>query len=321
MACWASQAQPNLLLSAHKTLFGAGPDKGLPIGNLNSQFFANVYLNRLDQFVKHDLKCRHYLRYCDDFMLLSHDREQLVAWREQIKTCLRDELKLELNNRQRLAPVSNGIDFLGYIVRRDYRLVRRRVVGHLKAKLKAFEAQLARIVQGVRCYRFDEVVLDQLAATLSSYLGHFKLASTWNLWQSIWRQFGFLSRYFLFDAANWKLIRLYQTPRALCRVREQYRYFRWRFPDDVLFFQVGRFMECYDISTPEWPQWLGLKRMGWNRRGACFGFPLHRLGGCLSVLLGRGTSVMVIREQPHARHRIKLRASVWCYVPAATSSI
>jgi hypothetical protein len=57
------------------------PGKGLPIGNLNSQFFANVYLNGLDQFVKQELRCRHYVRYCDDFVLLSADRDQLVAWR------------------------------------------------------------------------------------------------------------------------------------------------------------------------------------------------------------------------------------------------
>ena len=255
--------------------------KGLPIGNLNSQFFANVYLNRLDQFVKHDLKCRYYLRYCDDFVLLSHDREQLVAWRERIKTCLRDELKLELNDRQRLAPVSNGIDFLGYIDRRDYLLVRRRVVGHLKAKLRVFEAQLVgavssdyaaaplirptdghRVAQGVRCYCFDEAVLDRLAAVLSSYLGHFKMANTRNLWRSIWRQFNFLSQYFEFDETNWKLIRKYQTPKTFRRVRNQYRYFRWRFPDDVLFFQVGRFMECYDIGTLDW-----VRR--WTDRVAC----------------------------------------------------
>jgi len=130
-----------------------------------------VYLNRLDQWVKHELKCRHYLRYCDDFVLLSHDRDQLLTWRDRIETCLRDELKLELNAREHLAPVANGVDFLGYIVRRDYRLVRRRVVGHLRSKLEAFEAQLVRTVPGVRCYRFDEAVLDRLAATLSSYLG------------------------------------------------------------------------------------------------------------------------------------------------------
>jgi retron-type reverse transcriptase len=57
----------------YKRLINAGPDRGLPIGNLTSQFFANVYLNELDQFVKHQLKCRHYLRYVDDFILLHPD--------------------------------------------------------------------------------------------------------------------------------------------------------------------------------------------------------------------------------------------------------
>ena len=131
-----------------------------------------------------------------------------------------------------------------------------------------FETQLVRRGPDVDCYRFDEAVLDRLAATLSSYLGHFKLANTSNLVQSLWCRFGFLSQYFAFDENNWKLIRLYPTPKACRRVRDQYRYFRWRFPDDVLFFQVGRFMECYDIGQPDWTQWLQLKRMGRNRRGA-----------------------------------------------------
>ena len=65
-------------LPAHKTLFRAPPGKGLPIGNLNSQFFANVYLNALDQFVKHELKCRWYLRYCDDFVLVAESAAQLA---------------------------------------------------------------------------------------------------------------------------------------------------------------------------------------------------------------------------------------------------
>ena len=69
------KGRPGLLqqLPAHKSLLQAPSGKGLPIGNLNSQFFANVYLNALDQFVKHTLKCRYYLRYCDDFVLLSQD--------------------------------------------------------------------------------------------------------------------------------------------------------------------------------------------------------------------------------------------------------
>jgi hypothetical protein len=225
----------------HKTLFGTEANKGLPIGNLNSQFFANVYLNGLDQFVKHELKCRHYLRYCDDFILLANDPETLRGWQARIEAYLRDTLALELNPKQRLAPVSNGIDFLGYIVRRNYLLVRRRVVNNLRAKLRAYEARLVSERNGVRCYRFDALTLDALAATLSSYLGHFKLADSWRLWQALWRRFAFLGQYFDFDAEQWRLVRKHPVPAGLNTVRRQYRYFRWRFPADALLFRVGRF--------------------------------------------------------------------------------
>jgi len=155
-----------------------------------------------------------------------------------------------------------------------------------------------------------------LAATLSSYLGHFKLANTWNLWASVWRQFEFLSQYFAFDAWHWKLIGKYQTPKACRRVRDQYRYFRWRFPDDVLFFQVGRFMECYDIGSPEWPLWLGLKRMGRNRRGARYSFPVSHTARHLRTVLKRGIGVTLIHEHERYGHGIKSRAPVWRYSPA-----
>ncbi len=294
----------------HKTLFGTPDNKGLPIGNLNSQFFANVYLNRLDQFVKHELKCRHYLRYCDDFVLLANDPETLCRWRARIEGFLRDALALELNPKQRLAPVSNGVDFLGYIVRRDYLLVRRRVVGHLKAKLRAFEAQLVRTVRGVRCYRFDAPTLDALGATLSSYLGHFKLAESWRLWQALWRRFEFLGQYFDFDAERWRLVRKYPVPAGLNTVRRQYRYFRWRFPDDALLFRVGRFYEFYDIGTPPWLECLGLKRMGWTRRGARYGFPVQHTQRNLDRMLSAGVGVMLIGEQASEFGGVRIRSPV-----------
>jgi len=139
-------------IEPHKTLFHAPKNKGLPIGNLNSQFFANVYLNSLDQFVKHRLKCHYYLRYCDDFVLLSRDREELLEWRDRIREYLQEKLCLELNDkRQRLRPVTNGVDFLGYIVRKDYLLVRRRVVNNLRAKLWNYQARL--VTEGEISYR------------------------------------------------------------------------------------------------------------------------------------------------------------------------
>jgi hypothetical protein len=136
----------------------------------------------LDQFVKHQLKCRHYLRYCDDFVLLAPEREQLLDWRERIAAYLREHLRLELNpTRQRLRPVGDGVDFLGYIVRVDYRLVRRRVVNHLQERLRDYQTRLVVERPTYRRYRFDQALLDPLHATLASYLGYFQQADTYRL--------------------------------------------------------------------------------------------------------------------------------------------
>ncbi|HPJ96691.1 MAG TPA: reverse transcriptase/maturase family protein [Syntrophales bacterium] len=127
------------MVPANKSLFGKQNLKGLPIGNLTSQFFANVYLNELDQFVKHVLKARYYIRYVDDFVLLSEDEETLRVWWQEIEAFLAEKLLLRLHpKRRKLLPISNGIDFLGYIIRRDYILVRRRVVNNLKTCLRRF---------------------------------------------------------------------------------------------------------------------------------------------------------------------------------------
>ncbi|MGE0521280.1 MAG: reverse transcriptase domain-containing protein, partial [Candidatus Binatia bacterium] len=99
MACTEAE---HAAVPAHKRLQNAAPGCGIAIGNLSSQFFANVYLDRLDQFVKHQLKVPRYIRYVDDFVLVHHDRAQLDAWRDLIVVFLRDELHLELKAEQRL---------------------------------------------------------------------------------------------------------------------------------------------------------------------------------------------------------------------------
>ena len=69
----------------------------MPLGNLTSQFFANIYLNELDYFVKHELKAKYYIRYVDDFVILHESKEQLQVWKEKINAFLRIKLKLELH--------------------------------------------------------------------------------------------------------------------------------------------------------------------------------------------------------------------------------
>lgn len=87
-------------LPVQRSLFHAHEDCGLPIGNLTSQFWANVYLDALDQFVKHRLKVRFYVRYCDDLVPLSRDRRELDGWEHAIEAFLEEQLQLELNERR-----------------------------------------------------------------------------------------------------------------------------------------------------------------------------------------------------------------------------
>lgn len=152
-------------IPANKSLFGKNNLRGLPIGNLTSQFFANVYLNELDQFIKHQLKAHYYLRYVDDFVLLSPEKEELLRWKGEIDKFLVAQLNLQLHpRRQKLQLISNGIDFLGYIVRPNYILVRRRVINNLKAKIKELRHSP-----------------EKLRNSIASYLGHFKWANSYNL--------------------------------------------------------------------------------------------------------------------------------------------
>ena len=176
------------LIPDHKSLFKVPPDQGLPIGNLTSQFFANVYLNELDQFVKHTLKAKYYLRYVDDLVLLSQDKEQLKIWRNEVNEFLRNKLKLTLHpQKQILQDINKGINFVGFIVKPNYVLMRRRAVANLKDKLWKFN-------QNSNVFTGPEI--KQILFTVNSYYGQFKHAQTFNLRQKLWQKnFGSLQKF------------------------------------------------------------------------------------------------------------------------------
>ena len=110
--------------------------KGMPLGNLTSQFFANVYLNELDYFVKHKLKVKYYIRYVDDFIILHSSKRQLQEWKEQIDEFLKEKLKIKLHTQKsRIISLSNGIDFIGFRSFYYYRLVRERNIRKMKKKV------------------------------------------------------------------------------------------------------------------------------------------------------------------------------------------
>ena len=176
------------LVPRHKQLANAGSGRGLPIGNLPSQFLANVYLDRLDQFVKHQLRAKRYLRYVDDFVLFHHDREQLARWRDEIEAFVHRELGLSLKDDQRLRRLTDGLDFLGYVIHPTHTRVRRRVVAHANAALAAWEREHVRR----RHVQATPADLRSIGATLASYEGHFRHAASFRLRQSFHRRYPWL---------------------------------------------------------------------------------------------------------------------------------
>lgn len=113
------------------------PGRGIPIGNLTSQLFANIYLDVLDQYIKHPLGLHRYIRYMDDMVILHDDKQLLHEVKEKIRLFVEDTLKLTLHPyKVQVAPTMRGIDFLGYRVFPRYRLLRKSTVKRFVARTK-----------------------------------------------------------------------------------------------------------------------------------------------------------------------------------------
>lgn len=166
------------LVPQHKQLKNAAKGCGLPIGNLSSQFFANVFLNELDQFVKHTLKVKRYLRYVDDFILVHHSKPQLEAWLVQIEAFLAQHLQLRLKDDIKLQPIGAGIDFLGYWVYPSHILVRPRVIQHAQQKLEQWQHQYVRRTAQGWLLNATQDEKDSIRSVWASYQGHFSHANT-----------------------------------------------------------------------------------------------------------------------------------------------
>ncbi|MFA4960392.1 MAG: reverse transcriptase/maturase family protein [Candidatus Pacearchaeota archaeon] len=113
---------------------------GMPLGNLTSQFLANVYLNKLDYFAKHTLKAKYYIRYVDDFILFHKNKIQLEIWKIRINNFLKQDLKLELHqDKSKVKPLSKGIDFVGFRNFFYFKLLRKRNYKKIISKIKKYE--------------------------------------------------------------------------------------------------------------------------------------------------------------------------------------
>jgi len=109
---------------------------GIPIGNYTSQYFANIYLNELDHYIKEKLHIKFYVRYMDDFILLVETKEEAKEKKRQIEKYLRENLKLELNHKSNYYPSALGVDFCGYRIYETHRLLRKRSKQKIKRLIK-----------------------------------------------------------------------------------------------------------------------------------------------------------------------------------------
>ena len=159
---------------------GGRPGCGMPIGNLTSQLFANVYLDALDHFVKEVLRVRHYIRYMDDFLLLVSDNREARDRLARVRAFVGERLRLELNPRRLiLAPLSEPCDLLGYVHYGDGRSrVRRRSVRRLWRRLPALERRAAA----------GEIDRAAARASVASWFGLAKHADAFRLSRSIFAQ-------------------------------------------------------------------------------------------------------------------------------------
>jgi RNA-directed DNA polymerase len=116
--------------------------KGMPLGNLTSQFFANVYLNELDYFVKHELKAKYYIRYVDDFVILHESKKQLEIWKPKIKKFLIDRLRIELHpDKSKIISLSRGVDFVGFRNFYHHRLLRTKNIRSILNKVERYKKE------------------------------------------------------------------------------------------------------------------------------------------------------------------------------------
>jgi RNA-directed DNA polymerase len=149
--------------------------RGLPIGNLTSQFWGNAYLNGLDHFIKRDLKCSAYIRYVDDMLLFSDDRQDLNAWCRNIISFLAD-LRLTLHeNSAQSRPCWTGVPFLGFQMFPDHRRLKRRKVVHARKKLKSL----------LWAYHGGQISLPRLQAGIKGWINHARYGDTWGLRQDV----------------------------------------------------------------------------------------------------------------------------------------
>lgn len=154
--------------------------KGMPLGNYTSQFFANVYLNDLDQFVKNELKVKHYIRYVDDFVMLHNSKSQLADYMEKINIFLQESLGLMLHPfKSKILNLEEGVPFLGFKIFLHHKTLRNTNIRKFQSKLRELKV----------LYREKQLNREQVVECLEGWMAYAKQGNTYKYRRNLLRTF------------------------------------------------------------------------------------------------------------------------------------
>jgi len=174
--CFVKKKYKFKFLPKHKTLWNTHDSKGLPIGNLTSQFFSNVYLNSLDQYIKHVLKCKYYVRYVDDFVILHKNPAQLNLYHKRLTNLLKEDLFIDLHqNKKAVNKISRGIDFVGYNIKPNRIYLRQNVIRII------FKTSRQKKYWIINYQQVFENYNRKFVSTMNSYLGLLSKIKSFNI--------------------------------------------------------------------------------------------------------------------------------------------
>lgn len=145
--------------------------KGLPLGNYTSQMFANIYLNEMDQYAKHILKCKYYFRYMDDMVILCENKIEAQKRLKNLIEFAEKSLKLTFNSKTRIFKNIQGVNFCGYKINENRMKIRNTSKYRMKRKLKGYTKQL----------KDGKITLPEIQRSIAGWLGYVKYADTYNL--------------------------------------------------------------------------------------------------------------------------------------------
>ncbi len=313
---------PPGILPPHKTLFHSDRDRGIPIGNLTSQFFANIYLNELDQYIKRGLGVRYYLRYVDDFILLDHDPARLLKWQEDIIIYLRDHLSLHLKDPG-VSPKSvyKGIDFLGYFIKPRYTLIRRRVVQSAWKALQESipskpQTRISNNTKELSLLRFHRTIYHDdwqkwytAQSRINSYFAHFLHGDSYRLRQSMEAKINQFSGSVIVQN---DFIRLRPArPEYFISMKQQIYYFLREFPHYLLIVKVGRLWEIYGERADDFGKMVKIKPCIRNNGMRTYGMRGHRPDAWIKIAHQLLLPYLILKQDIKTGVKVKVRFPIF----------